>query len=132
MAFGGVEGLAAPAGITPELEHWFAQIIARFSRLQVLVKYVTASTTQTQGQVPLEPLMNVVTCANNNDVVTLPAATAGLICIVVHNATALTTLQVYPAVGDAINGAVDTSTTVSSGGTSIFMAIDSTGWFDNT
>ena len=47
---------------------------------------ITASVTQTQGQGALTTEFNQVSvCANANDTVTLPAAAAGRVCIIVHN-----------------------------------------------
>lgn len=89
---------------------------------------ITASTTQTQGQGALTSVLNVVaTCANANDVVTLPAAAAGKRCVVVNNGAQA--CQVFPASGDAIDvGAVDASTTVAAAGRKTWWAADATTW----
>ena len=89
---------------------------------------LTASTTQTQGQGALVAAINQVsTCANLNDVRTLPVARAGLVCIVANDGAQ--TLQVFPASGDKIDaGATDVSTTIATGKRRIFWALDATTW----
>jgi len=89
---------------------------------------ITASTTQTQGQQPLTTEINVVTVvANANDVVTLPAAVAGMkIVIINHGAN---TLQVFPASGDAIDGgATDASVTQATTVNDVYYAINGNNW----
>lgn len=90
---------------------------------------ITAGTTQTQGQVPLTKDINIVsTCANANDVVTLPAAVAGMIIYIRNNGAQ--TLQIFPASGDAINGAAaDASTTLASGASVRYYTADTTNWY---
>jgi hypothetical protein len=90
---------------------------------------ITASTTQTQGQQPLTKDVNEVsTCANANDVVTLPAAEAGRELVIINNGAQ--TLQVFPASGDAIDGgAADASVTMATGVKQHFVAIDGTDWY---
>lgn len=89
---------------------------------------LTASTTQTQGQGALTAVLNqVATCANANDVRTLPAARKGLVCIIANDGAQ--TLQVFPASGDAIDaGAANASTTVATGKRRLFYALDATTW----
>jgi hypothetical protein len=89
---------------------------------------ITASTTQTQGQQALTATMNnVSTVANNNDVVTLPAAAAGVVVFIANNGA--NTLQVFPASGDNIDGAgVNTSRTLASGTNMQYIAHDATNW----
>jgi len=89
---------------------------------------ITASTTQSQGQQPLTAIMNQVsTCANVDDVVTLPAAYKGRICRVANDGA--NQLQVFPASGDAIDaGSADASVSVSAGGRATFVASDTTTW----
>jgi hypothetical protein len=89
---------------------------------------ITASTTQTQGQEPLIYWFNIINvCANANDVVTLPEASAGSLCFVINEG--VQTLQVFPASGDRIEaGAVDASTTIASGDLKIFIATGSVIW----
>ena len=60
---------------------------------------ITASTTQTQGQQTLAADVNQVsTVANNDDVVTLPAAFPGEEITIINDG--LNTLQIFPATGD--------------------------------
>ena len=88
---------------------------------------ITASTTQSQGQQPLSSEINEVsTCANANDVVTLPSAFAGRRCAIINNGAQ--TLQIFPASGDDLGGGVDTATTLAAGNTVEFVAYDSTNW----
>lgn len=90
---------------------------------------ITASTTQTQGQQPLTArVSHVAVVANANDVVTLPAAVAGLE-VVVLNAGA-NALQVFPASGDDVDdGATDASVTLATSERAVFCAIDGTSWY---
>ncbi len=94
---------------------------------QFTVAAITASTTQTQGQGALTGDINAVaTCANANDVVTLPGAAAGKSCLVINNGAQ--TLQVFPASGDDLGAGVNTSTTIVSTSRKWFVAYDSTNW----
>lgn len=90
---------------------------------------ITASTNQTQGQEALTARVNHVgTVGTTNDVVTLPAALAGLEVSVIN--AGANTLQVYPASGDDIDGgATDASTTLAAGVIGRFHAIDGDSWF---
>jgi hypothetical protein len=96
--------------------------------LKTVTNGITASTTQTQGQMPLTAELNEVTvCANANDVVTLPAAAPGRRCVVINDGA--NTLQVFPASGDEIhNLGVDASTTVAAGFTLDVDAYNATNW----
>lgn len=89
---------------------------------------ITASTTQTQGQGALTASVNNVSvCANANDTVTLPTASAGLIVQIYNNGAQ--TLQVFPASGDNVDGAgVNTAVTMTAGSNHIFTAHDATNW----
>lgn len=89
---------------------------------------VTASTNQTQGQSPMTATINNVTCANEQDVVTLPAAAAGRWCVVINN-SASAALKVYAASGDAMNGTLNGSTSVGATAVGIFFAVDATTWY---
>ena len=93
---------------------------------------ITASTTQTQGQGALTSnVNNISVCANANDTVTLPAASAGLIVEIFNNGAQ--TLQVFPASGDNIDGAgVNTAVTMTEGSNHIFTAHDTTNWNRST
>jgi hypothetical protein len=88
---------------------------------------ITASTTQTQGQLALVADINEVsTVANANDVVTLPVALSGRFCLVINNGA--NTLQVFPASGDDLGAGVNTSTTIASGSRKLFISFDATNW----
>lgn len=88
---------------------------------------ITASTTQSQGQQALTKQLNIVTTvANANDVVTLPAALAGLRCCVAN--LGANTLQIFPASSDNLGAGVDTSTTLAAGFNVTFKAYDATNW----
>lgn len=89
---------------------------------------IVASTTQSQGERPLEAPYNVVaTVANANDVVTLPPASAGRRCTIMN--AGANTLQVYPASGDSIDGgSVDASVTIAAAGSTTFDGDDGTNW----
>jgi hypothetical protein len=90
---------------------------------------ITASVTQSQGQVPLYHDLNHITvCANANDAVTLPGASVGRKIVVVNNGAALA--SVFPASGDTILGASqDEAVEVPVEGGVTFYGIDDTTWF---
>ncbi len=87
-----------------------------------------ASTTQTQGQVPIyKPVNLVTTVANENDVVTLPPAIAGRPCFVRNNGA--NTLQIFPASGDTIDGAAaNASVFLEAGESVLFIGGGTTNW----
>lgn len=89
---------------------------------------LTASTTQTQGQLPLTSIINQIsTCANVNDATTLPTAVKGMQVVVVNDGA--NALQVFPASGDTIDGgSADASVTTAAGKRVIFWAINATDW----
>jgi hypothetical protein len=89
---------------------------------------ITASTTQTQGQGALTAQVNeVATCANANDVVTMPAAVAGLRITIINNGAQ--TLQIFPASGDAFSGSAgDASTTLATATNKSWIAFNATTW----
>lgn len=88
---------------------------------------ITASTTQTQGQMPLtENINEIATVANANDTVTLPVATIGRRILIINNGA--NTLQIFPASGDNLGAGVDTATTLASGSNIDFAAYDTTNW----
>jgi hypothetical protein len=100
---------------------------ANAALLSSVAAAVTAGTTQSQGQGPLTAEINIVTvCANANDVVTLPAAAAGLWCLVANKGAE--TLQVFPASGDDLGAGVNTSTTIAAAGKKLWAAYDATTW----
>lgn len=88
---------------------------------------IVASITQSQGQAPLTKDINeVVTVANANDVVTMPAAQAGKCTKIINNG--VSTLQIFPASGDDLGAGVDTSITLTSGSNASYCAYDATNW----
>jgi hypothetical protein len=89
---------------------------------------LTASTTQTQGQLPLAHEINVIaTCVNANDACTLPPAFPGRMVFVANDGAQ--TLQVFPASGGKIDaGVADASTTIAAAKRRRFYAIDSVTW----
>lgn len=93
-----------------------------------VVSGLTASTTQTQGQQPLTKDVNEISvCANANDTVTLPAATAYSRTITIINNGA-NTLQIFPASGDNLGAGVNTATTLASGSNVQFVNYDTVNW----
>lgn len=88
---------------------------------------ITASVTQTQGQQPLTATINEIsTIANNDDVVTLPAAAAGMMISIINNGA--NTLQIFPASGDDLGNGVDASDGLEANESVIFAAYDATNW----
>ena len=89
---------------------------------------ITASITQTQGEVPLTAGLNEVsTVANTNDVITLPTAVAGRQVVIINNGA--NTMQIFPDTDDAISGgAVDAAVTLASGSNVIYCAYDVINW----
>lgn len=89
---------------------------------------ITASTTQTQGNGALTKTVNEVsTVANDNDTVTLPSAATGNVVYIINNGAHI--LQVFPASGDAIDGAaVNSSKTLAAGANMEYIAHDATNW----
>jgi len=89
---------------------------------------VTASTTQSQGQgAQTTESIVVATCANDDDVITLPGAYAGA-TVTVQNDGAYR-LQIFPASGDYINNlAVDTSIKLQAGSSATFTSYDGEKW----
>ena len=87
---------------------------------------ITASTTQSQGQQPLTTTVNIVnTVANTGDVVTLPAAAAGKLCLIRNAGN--NNMTVYAASGDNVNGA--STQTVNTGYGLVLVAEDDTDWW---
>jgi hypothetical protein len=88
---------------------------------------ITASTTQTQGQGALTSDINRVSvCANANDTVTLPSATAGMSNMIFNDGAQ--TLKIFPASGDDLGAGVNTATTLAAGGKAWFVSYDATTW----
>lgn len=88
---------------------------------------ITASTTQTQGQVPLTTVVNEISVvANTNDTITLSTAVPFTQIIIMNNGAKK--LQIFPASGDNLGNGVDTSTSLLSGSNIHFVAYDNTNW----
>jgi hypothetical protein len=88
---------------------------------------ITASTTQSQGQGALTTSVNEVsTCANLDDVVTLPTAVAGAFVEVINNGA--NTLQIFPASGDNLGAGANTSVQLEPNESITFIAYDATNW----
>jgi hypothetical protein len=95
---------------------------------KTVVSGITASTTQTQGQVPLTADVNQVsTVANANDTVTFPAAQAYSRTIIIINNGA-NVLQIFPASGDDLGAGVDTAVTLAAGSSAKYTNYDATTW----
>lgn len=88
---------------------------------------ITASTTQTQGKGNLTHDINeIATCANANDVVTLPRCHPGYRVTVVNSGAE--TLQIYPASGDDLGGGANASTTLATTKSAIFESYSDGKW----
>jgi hypothetical protein len=89
---------------------------------------ITASTTQTQGQMPLtEDVNEISVVANANDVVTMPSAPAYSRSVKIINNGA-NTLQIFPASGDNLGLGLNTSTTLASGANVCYTNYDATNY----
>jgi hypothetical protein len=89
---------------------------------------ITASTTQSQGQGALTKEVNrVTTCANPNDTVTLPSAVTGMMCVIANQGAS--TLQIFPASGDAIQAlGANNPTTLAAGSRLELYATSTSQW----
>jgi hypothetical protein len=91
---------------------------------------VTASTTQTQAAgIALAltgDIIRVSICANINDAIALPTAVAGRDVTVINNGANL--LQIFPFTSDDLGAGVNASTTLLSGSSVRFLAVDATTW----
>lgn len=88
---------------------------------------ITASTSQSQGNGALSSQLNQIsTVGNADDVVTLPAAFAGLICIIDNDGANV--LQIFPASGDDLGAGVNLSVQLEPNEAVEFTAFDSTNW----
>jgi len=88
---------------------------------------ITASTTQTQGQQSLIGKYNEISdVANPDDVVTLPAAQAGISAIVRNNGA--NRLQIFPASGDNLGNGINNSLKMQPLECVAFFCIDNENW----
>lgn len=95
---------------------------------------ITASTTQTQAgaQLVTKAVVEVATVANANDTIRLTDApsVAGISRRMIIRNNGANTLQIFPAVGDAINGgAVDASITLAANTSIRLFSTDATNWY---
>jgi hypothetical protein len=88
----------------------------------------TANTGSVQGNNAITSfLYEIATCANEGDAVTLPAAAAGLMVVVVNNGAE--SADVFPASGDKIDGAsANVAYALASATNTIFICQDATDW----
>ncbi len=88
---------------------------------------IIASTTQTQGQQPLTADNNIIsTVANTNDTVTLRSASPSDTQRIVN--LGVSTLQIFPALGDDLGNGIDIPTTLEASVVIRFFASDETNW----
>ncbi len=88
---------------------------------------ITASTTKSQGQGALTTEINEIsTVAGDGDTVTLPAAAAGRQITIINNG--VSTLQMFPALGDDLGAGVDVSEELEPNEVIDFVAYDATNW----
>jgi len=88
---------------------------------------ITASTTQSQGQQVLAADINEIsTCANANDVVTMPKARASKWVTIINNGAE--TLQIFPNIDDDLGSGANTSVTLAAAGIVTYRAYDGTNW----
>ena len=89
---------------------------------------LVASTTQTQGQLPITSGLNeFATVANANDTTTLPTAVAGRSVTIINNGVA--TLQIFPVASSYIDDlAINTPITLEPASKIMFKAYSATKW----
>lgn len=88
---------------------------------------ITASTSQSQGNGALSSSLNQISAVGNpDDVVTLPVAFAGRICIIDNDGANV--LQIFPASGDNLGAGVDLSVQLEPNEAIEFTAFDGTSW----
>ena len=98
-------------------------------RLDSVTAGITANVVQVQGNTPLTTILNEVSvCANVGDVVTLPAAVAGLKCRIINNGAQA--LGIFPAAGDDLGAGVNVrrAADLASGSNLYYEAYDATNW----
>ena len=100
-----------------------------------VVDSITAGSTQTQaGATALTGMINRVTVSGTNgDGVKLPAAVAGLTCLI-DNADAAQTIDVWPASGNKIEGGSDDAvdpTSIAAGTSRTYFCVDGDNWRRN-
>lgn len=92
---------------------------------------VTAAVGSAQGDGPITTdIVQISTCANAGDAVTLPSAAAGLqITIVNKGAQAC---DVFPASGDNLGAGANTAASLAATANITYIAYDATNWFAKT
>jgi hypothetical protein len=132
IGWSGADKLSIPVGGVSSLEITEDTTITISSHGWIdrhVVAGITASTTQSQGQQVLTGEVNEVsTCANANDVVTLPAAVAGRQIRIINNGAQ--TLQIFPNTDDDLGAGANNSTTLAATKVKTFQAYDTTNWVD--
>lgn len=89
---------------------------------------VTAAVGSAQGDGPITTdIVQISTCANAGDAVTLPAAAAGLEVTIVNNGAQA--CDVFPASGDNLGAGANTAASLASGANITYVAYDGTNWF---
>lgn len=92
---------------------------------------VTAAVGSSQGDGPITTdIVQISTCANAGDAVTLPAAAAGLEVTIVNNGAQA--CDVFPASGDNLGAGADTAASLAAGANITYVAYDATNWFAKT
>jgi hypothetical protein len=105
----------------------YAETLGRVLQTNEASVGLTASTTQSQGQQTLFGSYNEVSvCANDNDVVTLPAAAEGTRCIIKNNGANI--LQIFPESGDDLGEGLNTSTTLAAGESVEYFGLSASVW----
>jgi len=92
---------------------------------------VTAAVGSSQGDGPITTdVVQISTCANAGDAVTLPTAVAGLQVTIVNNGAQA--CDVFPASGDNLGAGANTAASLAAGANITYIAYDATNWFAKT
>jgi len=92
---------------------------------------VTADVGSAQGGGAITTdIVQISTCANAGDAVTLPAAAAGLEVTIVNNGAEA--CDVFPASGDNAGAGANTAVSLAAGANITYVAYDATNWFAKT
>lgn len=102
-----------------------------FSTMPIIPSATVAATGADQaGAASITTGFTLVTAADGTTGVKLPAAVAGLVCIVKNIDVANAILKVYPASGDAINAiTADAALSMAAKTSAVFVAYDTTTWY---
>ena len=97
------------------------------AQLKTVTAGLTASVTQTQGQVPLVSDLNeFTTVANDGDATTLPSAVAGKEVTILNDGA--NDLKIFPALDDDLGNGVDIPILLEPNESFEFIAFDSVSW----